>query len=44
MKKITQLFSLLMLVATIGYAQQLPTFSPDDIDIPHQKFVLDLTV
>ncbi len=41
MKKITQLFSLLMLVATIGHAQQLPTFSPDDIDIPHQKFVLD---
>jgi len=34
----------LFLVLTFGcmsFAQNIPTYSPDDIDIPYQKFVLD---
>ncbi len=41
MKRIALLFSALVLFLITGNAQEIPTFSPDDIDIPHQKFVLD---
>lgn len=31
----------MLLLPTVMMAQKVPTFSPDDIDIPYQKFVLD---
>lgn len=42
MKSFTfSLFVYLLTIPSFFLAQDVPTFSPDDVDIPYQKFVLD---